>query len=291
MDFRHFFPLVILVFPGIISSILQESPSTLKKAVITSILTRVINFNGIPDGQDTIAKETVANTEKPVQAFSKDMVIQVGAFRQEVNAMALRDRLAAILDKPVIILPEDGYFKVRIIRFANFMEIEKIIPTLGLLGYRNIWVFIPKKKTDFKPQVALQPDTSIKAGGNNDLNKLQDVMKRDTAFNPNDKKEENQSQVVVQPDTTLRAVVEKPVTEGAPITLQVAIFYKRSEALQAQRKIINKLNLPAEIVEEWNYYRVIIKGFHTKEETYKYYPELTKLGYPSSYMIESSNNR
>lgn len=291
MNFRYLFLLAILVFPGSASYILPPSPANLIQAGIINSLYNLTGFSNIYDVQDTIADSKKSIIESPVQAFSPDMVIQVGAFRQEVNAMGLKDRLSAVLDKPVIIVHEDGFFKVRIIRFASLLEIEKIIPTLNLLGYRNFWVFIPKPKPGVKSQSSVKPDTSIKVAQNNNISKLQDVAKRDSAFNPGDNKEEAQSQIVVTPDTTSGEVDGKPVLEVAPITLQVAIFYKRSDAVQAQRKIINKLQLPAEIIQEWNYYRVIITGFNTKEETYKYYPELTKLGYPSSYMIENNNSK
>ncbi len=88
--------------------------------------------------------------------------------------------------------------------------------------------------------------------------------------------------------------VEKSVSkETAPeevkvpvISLQVAIFYKKSEAVKAQKKIMSKLNLPVKIVEQWEYFRVIITGFHSREETFQYYPELAGLGYPGPTLIE-----
>lgn len=70
------------------------------------------------------------------------------------------------------------------------------------------------------------------------------------------------------------------------IAIQVSVFYKKSEALRAQRRISSKLKLPVEIVEQWEFYRVIIPGFNTREETYRYYPELAGLGYPGVTIIE-----
>jgi hypothetical protein len=92
----------------------------------------------------------------------------------------------------------------------------------------------------------------------------------------------------------LSKAVEKTVsTETAPsavkvpvISLQVAIFYKKSDAVKAQKKIMSKLNLPVKIVEQWEYFRVIITGFHSREETFQYYPELAGLGYPGPTLIE-----
>lgn len=92
-------------------------------------------------------------------------------------------------------------------------------------------------------------------------------------------------------------VAEKPIEGKQPeaekgakpeptISIQVAVFYKKAQAIKAQRKISSKLNLPVEIVQQWEFYRVIIPGFYTREETYMYYPELAGLGYPGVTIIE-----
>lgn len=85
----------------------------------------------------------------------------------------------------------------------------------------------------------------------------------------------------------IKATIVAPVTPSAEptISLQVAVFQKKSEALKAQRRIINKLKLPVEVVQVYDIYKVIISGFFTREETYKYYPELAGLGYSEIFMI------
>jgi cobalamin biosynthesis Co2+ chelatase CbiK len=89
-------------------------------------------------------------------------------------------------------------------------------------------------------------------------------------------------------DAKAAAIPEAAAARPVPtIAIQVAIFYKKAEALRAQRKISSKLNLPVEIIEQWEFYRVIIPGFFTKEETYRYYPELAGLGYPGVQIIDN----
>lgn len=90
----------------------------------------------------------------------------------------------------------------------------------------------------------------------------------------------------IKPDTI---AVEEPaeVKPQPTIAIQVAIFYKKSEALRAQRRISSKLKVPVEIVEQWEFFRVIIPGFFTREETYRFYPELAGLGYPGITIIEN----
>jgi hypothetical protein len=81
--------------------------------------------------------------------------------------------------------------------------------------------------------------------------------------------------------------VEKPELAQPSIALQVAVFYRESQALRAQRRIMTKLNLPVEIVKQYDYYHVIVTGFYSREETFKYYPELAGIGYPGVTLIEN----
>jgi hypothetical protein len=76
------------------------------------------------------------------------------------------------------------------------------------------------------------------------------------------------------------------VQPALTISIQVGVFEKNSEALKAERKITSKLKLQVEIVEKWGRYIVLIRGFHTREETYPYYPELAGLGYPGVSIVE-----
>jgi hypothetical protein len=114
---------------------------------------------------------------------------------------------------------------------------------------------------------------------------------------PVKKQEEIEPQAVVSPDT-----IEKPVSESIalPLTgeeisvdsqpsiaLQVDVFHDKSKALEARKKITSKLNLPVEIVQEWEYYKVFVTGFRTTEEAEKYYSPLAKLGYPQISLIEN----
>jgi beta-phosphoglucomutase-like phosphatase (HAD superfamily) len=296
MVFRRLFLLVILLFPGIIEYILPVSIAADNNILIINAFP-IVNSSAVnPDLQDTIVAAKQKANEYFVASFNPDMVIQLGAFRQEVNAIALRDKLAAVLDKPVIVLPEEGFFKVRVIKFKSLLEIERIIPTLGLLGYSQFWVFTPKNKSAVKPVAVPMQDTSRRISVNS--NKV--VAAEDSLINTPIASLSSGAQLEDQADTTLMGdemghepppVYPDSTSLQSPIILQVAIFFKRADALQAQRKIINKLKLPAKVIGESNYFRLIITGFSTKEETYKFYPELTKLGYPSSYMIESNSSK
>ena len=244
MNFRYLSFLIIFIFRSIIS-FSQSDSSSLPKQIVN-----IGNKSGII----TNPQENIA--EKPVQTFDKDVMIQVGAFHQEARAVTLRNWLSHMIDKPVVIVSENGFYKVRINGFDSIEEIDRIIPILGLLGIKNLWVFRPKEKEDIKVQPILKPDTTLKVA----------------------EKEVNLS--VVQE--------ERQVFSDPTFNLKVGVFYKKSKALRAQRRIKAKLKLTPEIVNEWEYYIVLIKGFKTREEIFKYYPKLAAMGYPDSFMIENS---
>jgi hypothetical protein len=137
-------------------------------------------------------------------------------------------------------------------------KIERVIPVQKILNVIDIPSFeSPIKERNLKkPMVASmpQPDIIVPARA---------------------------EPVIAMPSEEANAAKPEPA-----IAIQVAIFYKKSEALRAQRRITSKLNLPVEIVEQWEFFRVIIPGFYTREETYRYYPELAGLGYPGVTIIE-----
>ena len=102
--------------------------------------------------------------------------------------------------------------------------------------------------------------------------------------------------VPVIPERSVAVYSQKPsgmVLEGRPaftepsVALQVAIYHREAQALKARRRIMSKLNLPVEIVKQYDYYHVIVTGFYTREETYPYYPELAGIGYPGITLIEN----
>lgn len=220
MDSRYLILLTMLVFPGFFSYGQFDPPLNPKQVVI-----------------------------------NPDLIIQVGAFRQEPNALALKSRLSATLNNPVDLITEDGFFKVRITGFSNPEEMEKLYPTLAFLGIKNIWVLPVKKQEEIKYLAAEQTDTV---------------------------------KIPVSEQPALPVVAEEISGVSQPtIALQVDVFHDKSKALNAQKKITTKLNLPVEIVQEWEYYKVFVTGFYTIEEAKKYYSPLAKLGYPQISLIEN----
>ena len=282
----------------------------------------------------TQIKETVI--EKPVKTYSPTIAVQVGAFKQGAKAIELRKRLSATTSKQVDIVPEDGYFKVRISGFTSKAEMEKITSSLGLIGSGKVWTLPQEKQNerisllqppfaeqpavaDIAQEVAevkteipivIKPDTTQKVA--EEKIEIPLITLADTTQKPLEVKVE--IPLIVKPDTTQKVAEEKievPVVEQADtsliiaeekavvpaaieklrpaepmISLQVGVIYKHSEALRVQKKIKSKLKVPVEVVKQWDYYRVVITGFYTREETYRFYPELVGLGYQKIFLIE-----
>jgi len=184
-----------------------------------------------------------------------DLVIQVGAFRQESNALVLKNKLSAVLNKSVFLVVEDGFTKVRLTGFSGLEEIEKLYPTLTFLGLKDIWILPVKKPEEANPQAFEQPDTTNKQETEN------------TAF----------------------PAVDEEISDASKstFTLQVEVFHDKSKAMNAQKKITTAINLPVELVKEWEYYRLIVPGFKTTDEAIKISSAIANLGYPNISLIKN----
>ncbi len=211
--------------------------------------------------QDTITQE-IGSTKIRSPLYPDDLKIQAGDFKDSTKAEALRRKLIIAIDNPVVIDSEDGYYKVRIIGFNKPGEMEKTVSVLHKSGYDKIEVMPVEKPEETVNELSIEIEKAP----------LPEVI------------------IESIPDSILLKEPEKEieihVPAGPAFSLQVAVFYKRSKALRAQRRITDKLNLPVKIVQQWEYYRVIVTGFYTPQETYRYYPELVDLGYSRISLIE-----
>lgn len=220
MDSRYLILFSMLIFPGLISHGQFDPPANPEQVVV-----------------------------------NPDLIIQVGAFRQESNALVLKNKLSAVLNKSVFLVVEDGFTKVRLTGFSSQEEIEKLYPTLSFLGLKNIWVLPVKKPEEANLLAFVQPDTT------------------------NKQETENTALPVIEE--------EIPAMSQSTFTLQVEVFHDKSKAMYAQKKITAELNLPAEVVQEWEYYRLIVPGFKTTDEAIKCSSTIANLGYTNISLIEN----
>ena len=214
------------------------------------ILLTIVIFHGL------ISYGQFDSLSNPKQvSVNPDLIIQVGAFHNEAFSSVLKEKLSAVIDKPVVIVTEDGFFKVRITGFSSQEEMVEFYSTLSFLGIKNFWVLPVKKQEEMEPQAVGQPDTT--------------------------KKPVSESKALTV-DTGENSVMSQPT-----IVLQVDVFHNESEAIDAKKRITTKLNLPVEIVQEWEYYKVFVTGFHTTDEANKYFSAIAKLGFPKITLIKN----
>jgi cell division protein FtsN len=238
--------------------------------------------------RDSIAQVTETVIEKPFIITSPKISIQIGAFRDEARALFLKNKISSSLKYDVVIVNQNGYYKVRITGFASIDEVKNYLPALNTINLHNNRI-IPAKRLVISRPVLQEPEEAKPVTE-------QPVIEQPVIEQPVKEQPSIVQPVLVQTDTILKKEeekIEQPVFEEQPVTpkplsisLQVGVYYRKGQAYRAQRRITSKLKLHVEVVKQWDYYRVIVRGFHSREETYKYYPELAGIGYPGITLIE-----
>jgi hypothetical protein len=66
--------------------------------------------------------------------------IQVGAFRVRAYALEAQARLVDSFSRPILIVFEDGYYKVRITGFIRFTDAKKFLPVLNDHGFPDTYL-------------------------------------------------------------------------------------------------------------------------------------------------------
>ena len=214
------------------------------------------------------------------QADIKAIAIKIGSFTSESYARAIMDRLAFTLDKDLEIIEENGVYRIQLAEIDSPEMLEKMINTLGIQGIRDVTI-----SSDTIPKVVPKVDTLL---GDTITEKIEilEVIEREKADSLKTLEAAMQAEEI---KTGL--VKDKLKIEEPKVSLLVGTFTKRTQALRAKKRIEKKLNLPVEIVQQWDYYRVIVRGFFTPEESYRFYPELAGLGYDEISLIDEREKK
>jgi hypothetical protein len=218
--------------------------------------------------EDSLARirETQVGRETPLSA-AEISALQLRTFRRMSDAIALRETLSAATKDKAKIVYEGGYYRLvipeqPILDPTVLNAIRDLTPSIGHFVLKDAWKVPPvtkylpepiEKEPVLVPRAVVKPESSLSIGKG-------------------------------KPDRL--AISGKPDIGEPSIALQVAIYVKESKALIAQKKIMSKLNLPVDIVKQFDYYHVIVTGFYTREETFEYYPELAGLGFPGITLIQ-----
>jgi hypothetical protein len=237
----------------------------------------------LTDRQDTIRQITETLT-RPELIGSQGITVQLGAFRDKSNAMELMKQLKARYGDRLKIVFEDGWYKLRLsgmtaVKRDVLDELNKLGPNLGKLKFKDIWMSPPVAPAEAEPVAPVKEEPVVTERPVITIERAEKVVEIPDFIKP------GPNPAIIT--NLIPSKIAKPTVQPAlNISIQVGVFDKKSDALKAQRKITSKLKLQVEIVEKWNRYIVLIRGFHTREETYPYYPELAGLGYPGVSLIE-----
>jgi cell division protein FtsN len=250
----------------------------------------------------TTVKETTDDGSKVIPS---DLVIQTGAFRNEKYAAAMQEKLAALSGKPIVVLFEDGYYKVRVSGFRDKQELVKMLPSFAAMGYKDVWVpkAIVLRETVNQDSVRIPvqertlviADTVAKPVEKKEEKVVEEKKEEELKaeeIKVEEKKveeikvEEKKEKVIIPVEQKVEEKKAddkkpeeiKPEVKRPTVYLRVGEFRKKSQALKAQRKISAKLDLESEILMDWESFYLLIPGFYTREETFPLYPELAGLG-------------
>jgi hypothetical protein len=171
-----------------------------------------------------------------------------------------------------VVIFDKGFYKLQLsgmspVKKTVLEELDKLTPELGMVRFNDIWMKPPVAPAG---AVYLEPEREIII-----------IHREDRAVAIPEF-----SQPVPKNELIPSMAEKQKFIPSVNIAIQVAVFNSKSEAMKAKRRIASKLGLNAEIVERWQMYYVLIRGFHSKEETYRYYPELAGIGYPGIRLIE-----
>ncbi len=210
--------------------------------------------------EDSLAVVRERVEERPTMVVISGTALQVGAFNTIEETASVSDRLLAATEMLVTVRNEGGVFKVQLTGFADTTALREFIPLLRKHGFENI-VILQETADGLVPVV---PAVIVAAP-----------------------EPQEEHLIIEEPPVKEEAADITPPPPAAPrFILNAGSYYKRSAAERARNKIVRNLNLPVEIIEEWDSYRVVITGFFTREETYPYYPELAGLGFTDIFVYE-----
>ncbi len=207
------------------------------------------------EGGETIPDETFSDiviTQEKIKedttSISDSYAIEVGAFKTESEALALRDQLSTLLGKEVSLYPENELYKVRITGIETMDEVEETFPVIISEGINNIGLI------SFKGMLnqALVTNIPIAETGSEDT--LSNVVV---------------AHEKIKDDTT---------SSTDSYVIEVGAFKNESEANALREQLSNILGKEVSLFPEDDLYKVRITGFETTAEIEETYPILISNG-------------
>lgn len=85
-------------------------------------------------------RDKINSSDKMIDNKTYGAVIQVGAFVRRNNAIRIEKKLSKKTDRPIIMIFEDGFYKVRISGFSGRIQALAFVPKLLDLGFSETYV-------------------------------------------------------------------------------------------------------------------------------------------------------
>ncbi len=235
------------------------------------------------------------------------IAFEVGTFRNKGDAVAAQRNLKAVTKHPVMIIIEDGKYKLRITGFAGEADAAGYITDVLAEGYKDTY-FINKEGEKIPMgavvQVAAYERESTAFAARKNLSGVTGKGRRATVMveelaQPDD--ELNTVRVSGFADTNeMKQVAPRLVATGFPESSVETTTYKkmlmdaedavspmnrRSYALQVRKQ------LPVLIVTENGKSKIWIIGFANMEEARRFMPNLEAAGYPGAFIVRKPDKK
>jgi cell division protein FtsN len=204
-----------------------------------------------------VHKQVKAVTTTKTDSFD----IEIDAFETQAEAEAMRGQLSTILGRPVIIIPADGRYALRIAGITSGTEVVEIYPVLQSKGISEIDLMIHQGLLDpafttIKPPVETYPV------------------------------EVDSDAVVIH-----RLIEEDSTSFTDSYAIQLGAFKRKENAYRLRKKLADLLGKEVMITVEDGYHKVRLIGFNSNYEVERYIPVLIKQGVREIWVITLKGTR
>jgi hypothetical protein len=204
--------------------------------------------------------------------------IQVGAFHVRAYALASQSHLAASFSRPVLIVLEDEYYKVRITGFNQLSDANKFVPELNDHGFPETYLLNDHQVRELEATLlAKAAENKVPA-----VQEQQFIEETETIRDSILVKEQRKEVIAVSPPLT----VEMPIIDDScDFVLQTSVSFTLASALKAQQELSDTFRRPVMIISEGGICKLRIIGFCGRKEAELFLSKLTGMGFPGSYLL------
>jgi hypothetical protein len=101
---------------------------------------RIPGFGEISEAKKILPDLAIYGFPETFFVSTPCVTIQVGAFNIQANAVDFQFLIASTFGKPVILVFEEGFYKVRITGFSNSEDAAKFLPMVTSRGFSDAFI-------------------------------------------------------------------------------------------------------------------------------------------------------